>query len=146
AYGVPGWLSGPAAGAYACDAAISPVVTGTIDPGLLDQLTTQLTGMAASRTGPPGDTGPPRSGHAPPGSTGQDRQQTAELILRAAAGLLSGPGGLAARLRTGLTDPRLSTPSLPLDAGQADKIPARLRRLVTCRHPHCAFPGCTQPS
>jgi hypothetical protein len=155
AYGVPGWLSGPAAAAYACDAAIAPVITGTIDPGLLDQLITQLTATAAGcscggpaprGTSPPGGSGPPGSGPDPPASTAESRQQIEELILRAAADLLSGPGGLTAHLRTSLADPRLSKPSLPLDIGQTDKIPAHLRRLVAVRHPHCAFPGCTQPA
>ncbi len=35
----------------------------------------------------------------------------------------------------------------PLDIGPAtETIPAHLRRAVTTRHPHCAFPGCTQPA
>ncbi|MGH3255372.1 MAG: hypothetical protein ACRDOU_08175, partial [Streptosporangiaceae bacterium] len=32
------WLDGPAAAAVACDALISPVVTGEVDPGALDGL------------------------------------------------------------------------------------------------------------
>jgi hypothetical protein len=36
---------------------------------------------------------------------------------------------------------------LPLDAGGAGPvIAAHLRRAATTRHPHCAFPGCDQPS
>jgi HNH endonuclease len=36
---------------------------------------------------------------------------------------------------------------LPLDAGEAEPaIPAHLRRAAAARHPHCAFPGCDQPS
>src|SRR5215470_13016829 len=34
-----GWLSGPDAGAAACDATVAPVVTGHVDPAALDRLT-----------------------------------------------------------------------------------------------------------
>jgi hypothetical protein len=71
-----------------------------------------------------------------------------------AADVLSGPGGLASWLRhSQLTGELAATPSLPLDvplpldAGQAEPaIPAHLRRAVTIRHPHCAFPGCDHPA
>jgi hypothetical protein len=68
--------------------------------------------------------------------------------------VLSGPGGLAAWLRTsafgggpgGSASLPLDVP-LPLDAGEAEpSIPAHLRRAVTARHSHCAFPGCDQPA
>ncbi len=40
----------------------------------------------------------------------------------------------------------LTAVSLPLDVGTASEtIPAHLRRAVTTRHSHCAFPGCDQP-
>ncbi len=155
AAGTSGWLSESAAAAYACDAAITPVVSGAIDPDALDQLVAALAvarpagctcrgdpgavpGLVTREFGPPG--GASNCQHA------SYRQQIADLILAAATDLLSGPGGLTARLRTGLADLRLGTPSLPLDIGRTDKIPAYLRRLVAVRHPHCAFPGCTQSS
>jgi hypothetical protein len=60
---------------------------------------------------------------------------------------LSGPEGLAARLRAALDGRPLTSVSLPLDIGAASEtIPAHLRRAVTTRHPHCAFPGCDQPA
>jgi hypothetical protein len=91
--------------------------------------------------------------------TAATRQRLGRALLGLAAGALSGPGGLAAQLRaaslrTGL-DGRplvldrepLASVSLPLDVGPAiETIPAHLRRAVTTRHPHCAFPGCEQPA
>jgi hypothetical protein len=124
ASGIPGWLSDAAAEGYACDAAISPVVTGHIDRDVMDKLIDAL--------------GAPR----PAGATGPDRKEIEDLLVRCAADVLSGPGGLASFLRTGLGDSRLARPSLPLDVGQADKIPTHLRRLVVVRHPRCGFPGC----
>jgi len=74
------------------------------------------------------------------------RQRLRRALLAVAADALSGPGGLAAQLRAGLDGP-LASVSLPLDAGPAtETIPAHLRRAVTTRHPHCAFPGCAQPA
>jgi hypothetical protein len=74
-------------------------------------------------------------------------------LLAMAADVLSGPGGLASWLRQSqLTGPGASSSlpldvPLPLDAGQAAPvIPAHLRRAAISRHPHCAFPGCGQPS
>src|SRR5262249_10034234 len=74
-------------------------------------------------------------------------------LLAMAADVLSGPGGLASWLRRSqLTGPAagpglpLDVP-LPLDAAEAEPvIPAHLRRAATARHPHCAFPGCDQPT
>ena len=89
-----------------------------------------------------------------PASEGEGgRERLARALLGLAIDALSGPGGLAAALRTGLagTGLSLATPltsiSLPLDIGAgSEAIPAHLRRAVTLRHPHCAFPGCQQPA
>jgi len=75
------------------------------------------------------------------------RARLSRALLGLAADALSGPDGLAARLRAALDSRPLTTVSLPLDIGTAtETIPAHLRRTVTTRHPHCAFPGCDQPA
>jgi hypothetical protein len=111
-----------------CDASIVPIVTGYVDHDLLDRL---------ARSGAAAVTGAPVSR-----SGGFIR----EVLLRQATALLSGPGGLAAWLRTGrLTGPAASV-SLPLDIGTAtETIPVHLRRSVIARDGRCRFPGCEQP-
>src|SRR5262249_19849230 len=121
------WLRGAeAAAAPPAAASFVPIVTGRADPAALDRLTEAFpAGEALSR-----------------GS----RRRLRSALLALAADALSGPGGLAARLRAGLDGP-LATVSLPLDIGPASEtIPAHLRRAVIARHGHCAFPGCEQPT
>ena len=64
-----------------------------------------------------------------------------------AVDLLSEPGGLASFLRRGLLGARLGGPSLPLDVGWSENIPAGIRNAVLIRDRHCRWPGgCTQPA
>ncbi len=50
-------------------------------------------------------------------------------------------------LRQGLLCPRLAGPSLPLDAGSSDHVPAGIRNAVRARDQHCQWPGgCHQPA
>jgi hypothetical protein len=124
------WLSGPEAEAAACDASLVPIVTGHVDPAAPDRLTEMFPGGGPARD--------------PLSRVSRLRLRSALLAL--AADALSGPGGLAARLRAGLDGP-LATVSLPLDIGPAgETIPVHLRRAVVARHGHCAFPGCEQPA
>jgi Domain of unknown function (DUF222) len=93
----------------------------------------------------PGPGEPAGPGGGPLSPATRDRLRRALLGL--AADTLSGPQGLAARLRAALDGKPLTTLSLPLDIGAAtETIPAHLRRAVTTRHPYCAFPGCDQPA
>jgi Domain of unknown function (DUF222) len=86
-------------------------------------------------------------GGAPRPLSPATRQRLSRALLALAADALSGPGGLAARLRATLDGRPLTSASLPLDIGAAtETIPAHLRRAVTTRHDHCAFPGCDQPA
>jgi hypothetical protein len=67
-------------------------------------------------------------------------------IARLAIDFLSGPNGLAAQLRTGLLQAPYNTPSLPLDVGYADSIPAHIRRAVILGDKNCAWPHCDRPA
>jgi hypothetical protein len=169
----PGWLTGPDADAALCDATIVPIVTGHVDWAALDQFTDAFllahatshhtrTGQpagAGGRAGPGQPAGPGDRHSSGPGQPAAPSEPTGAALSRAtrdrlrrallalATGALSGPGGLAAQLRTTLDSAPLTSTSLPLDVGAAtETIPAHLRRAVTTRHPHCAFPGCDQPA
>ena len=64
-----------------------------------------------------------------------------------AVDLLSGPGGLASFLRRRQLGARLGGPSLPLDIGYGENIPAGIRNAVSLRDKHCRLPGgCNQPA
>jgi Domain of unknown function (DUF222) len=228
----PGWLAGPAAGAAACDATLTPVVTGHLDPAALDRLTQAFLasrqppasppaagsdppapasdlpaaaarppGASASTFPAPATDGPTAGTRAtdtpatdipadlpepgwPAGGTQAPATQAPRAIgpgfpapapasrawgrlrralLALAVEAVSGPGGLAAQLRTTLltatlgsqtgtgpgnrAETGLAAVSLPLDVGAATEIiPGYLRRAVMIRHPHCGFPGCGQPA
>ena len=112
-------------------------------------------GTGAAGTNGAGSGGPARRGCRCGGCTCPEREPlspaTRDRLRRALLGLaadaLSGPGGLAARLRAALDSRPLTTISLPLDIGAAtETIPAHLRRAAATRHPRCAFPGCDQPA
>jgi hypothetical protein len=124
----------PAAPGDECDAAIVPVVTGHIDPDVLDRLAAALLNGGA----------PSQPGSA---QRGQRAGRAARrMVIKAAADLLSGPGGLASYLRTRLAPDVVASVSLPLDVGAVtETIPVHLRRAVTVRDRHCRWPGCDQP-
>jgi hypothetical protein len=148
---LPGAWTGPGALATTgdlCDASIVPVVTGHVDHELLDKLAAGLLGAIGgpgrlTHLCPEQPGSPDRPGSPEASRLGADYAR--ELILRNAVALLSGPGGLASRLRTGRLSGPAASISLPLDVGAAaETIPAHLRRAVTLRDKHCGFPGCTE--
>jgi hypothetical protein len=67
-------------------------------------------------------------------------------MARLAVDLVSGPAGIAAILRQGLLGQPYNTPSLPLDIGYSDSIPAHIRRAVLLRDKGCAWPRCGRPA
>ena len=150
-----------------------PFVTGEVDPGALedlirlcvqlDRLRHHPRGGAEARTAParrkrrrPGTTGPGTGGGQDstgcgPAAAAPDTARAWEALERAIIGkavdLLSGPGGLATFLRRRQLGARLGGPSLPLDIGFSQSIPAGIRNAVTLRDKHCQWAGrCDQPA
>ena len=154
------WLDGAAAAAFTCDDSATPVVTGDVSLGALEDLIRLCTELghlrrhAAAGTGQ--DDGAPEPGTPGPGAAaagdggpGTARAQDAltQAVIGKAVDLLSGPGGLASFLRRRQLGARLGGPSLPLDVGVSRDIPAAIRRAVILRDQHCRFPGgCDQPA
>jgi uncharacterized protein DUF222 len=82
-----------------------------------------------------------------PADTDRSREALAQAIIGKAVELLSGPGGLASFLRREQLDARLGGPSLPLDIGYSDTVPASIRNAVRLRDKHCQWAGgCSQPA
>ena len=104
------WIDGKAARAMACDAIIAPVVTGDVDPGMLDDLVrlcVQLDRLdhGADRADPAGDSQADPEPEASP-----SREALRKAIIGKAVDLLSGPGGLASFLRMNQLGARLAGP------------------------------------
>jgi len=168
--GEGGYLTGPDAEAAACDAMIVPVVAGAMDGTVLDQMislvldafghnpdraahrdqTERLSREAASAfaaSSPSASSafsdGLPGPGQLPP----QAWQALRYALARLAVDLVSGPAGVASILRRGLLEHPWDTPSLPLDVGYAESIPASIRRAVHWRDRYkCAWPRCGRPA
>ena len=136
------WLDGQDAEGAACDAAMAPVVTGDVNVGRAGG-----PGPAVRGTGP----APPGGRQCTPGHPGSGHDgglgALEQAVIGKAVDLLSGPGGLASFLRRRQLGVRLGGPSLPLDIGYSETIPAGIRNAVTLRDRHCRFPGgCNQPA
>ncbi len=141
------WLDGDAARAIACDAAVAPIVTGDVSIDALEDLVRLCVELDKLRHGAwaaaPGDGTPASQDH--PG-TSLAREALERAVIGRAVDLLSGPGGLASFLRRQQLGARLGGPSLPLDIGFSDTVPAGIRNAVILRDQHCRFPGCRQPA
>jgi hypothetical protein len=126
------WLDGDAAAAIACDAAMAPIVTGDVDIDALEDLVRLCVELDARR----------RDGTRDAAWAAIEQQ-----VIGKAVDLLSGPGGLASFLRRRQLGVRLGGPSLPLDIGYSETIPAGIRNAVLLRDRHCQWAGgCTQPA
>jgi len=143
------WLDGDAAEAIACDAAMAPIVVGDVNAAALEDLVRLCTELGQLRHADPAAAGPD-AGSAPGTSspdTGLARAALEQAIIGKAVDLLSGPGGLASFLRRRQLGARLAGPSLPLDIGYAETIPAGIRNAVMLRDRHCRWAGgCYQPA
>ena len=133
------WLDGDAAAAVACDALVSPVVTGDVDPGALDGLVRLCVELA--RLGP--GTGPDG---ADPGDADREPAATAAGPVR-----VPGPGGARAghhrqgrraAVRPGRARVVPAPPAARRPAGRAQP-PAghRLQRHRPRRHPPRRHPA-----
>jgi hypothetical protein len=145
------WLDGPAAAAVACDALISPVVTGEVDPSALDDLVRLCVELSRWNDQDPGEANADREPAATAATAASPPSPAREALERAIIGqavaLLSGPGGLASFLRRQQLGAPLAGPSLPLDIGYSSTIPAAIRHAVTLRDQHCRWAGgCSQPA
>ena len=143
------WVDGDAAEAVACDAAMAPFVTGEVNPAALDDLVrlcVQLDRLHHHGTGT-GDTDGDGDGEASATDTTRAWEALERAIIGKAVDLLSGPGGLASFLRRRQLGARLGGPSLPLDIGYAETVPAGIRNAVILRDQHCRWSGgCNQPA
>ena len=165
------WLDGDDADAFSCDASYTPLVTGEVNPAVLEDLVRLCVQLARYRHGSPdpGDPGDPASSDPYGSGTSGDHSETIpapgtsrtspaphdpqvpagllsrealeRAIIGAAVALLSGPGGLASFLRREQLGARLAGPSLPLDIGYSTDIPASIRNAVKARDRYCQWPG-----
>jgi hypothetical protein len=130
------WLDGDAAEGAACDAAMAPVVTGDVNIDALEDLVRLCVELDGLRQGGP----------ARPGTTAA-RAALEQAVIGHAVDLLAGPGGLASFLRRRQLGACLAGPSLPLDIGYAETVPAGIRNAVTLRDRTCRWAGgCNQPA
>jgi hypothetical protein len=173
--GEDGYLTGKDAEAAACDAQVVPVVTGTMDPAVIDQMIdlartaaeAEAEAEAGAGTSDPASPAPPdvgpavdnadhKAGDAADHAARQGRRSTGlspqawralrHAMARLALDLVCGPAGPAAILRQGLLGQPYNTPSLPLDIGYSDSIPWHIRRAVLLRDRKCAWPRCGRPA
>ena len=111
---------------------MAPVVTGDVDVGALGDLVRLCVELDARR----------RDG-------ARDAAWAAleQAVIGKAVDLVSGPGGLASFLRRRQLGARLGGPSLPLDIGYSESVPAGIRNAVLLRDRHCQWAGrCDQPA
>jgi hypothetical protein len=160
------WLEGYAADGVVCDASVTPVVLGTINPGILQDLVRFCLDLAGHGPGrctstPHLDHPDPDHDHSDPDPAGPgeplpgpqplppglSRESLEQHIIGKAIELLSGPDGLASFLRRRELGARLGGPSQPLDVGYSDDVPAGIRNAVKARDQRCQWAGgCHQPA
>jgi hypothetical protein len=128
--GEHGYLIGADAEAAACDALIVPIVTGSPNWALINEMITLVTDAYHHASATASAPLPPQAWEA--------LQYT---LARLAIQFVSGPGALASALRRSLLGAPLNTKSVILDIGYSDTIPDSIRRAVIARDKRCAWPG-----
>jgi hypothetical protein len=142
------WLDGAAATAMTCDASITPIVFGEVNLAALEDLVRLCVELDRLRhadgqdaTDPGQATGGESAGPSPAW------EALEQAIIGKAIDLVSGPGGLASFLRRRQLGARLGGPSLPLDIGYSENVPAGIRNAVLLRDRRCRWAGgCDQPA
>src|SRR5262249_52267330 len=123
--------------------AMTPLVTGDVNLDALDDLVRLCVQLDELRRSAGEDAG--QAAPAPDSTRAWEALERA--VIGKAVDLLSGPGGLASFLRRRQLGARLAGPSLPLDIGYAETIPAGIRNAVILRDKHCRWAGgCNQPA
>jgi hypothetical protein len=168
--GEHGYLDGTDAEAAACDAIITPVVTGHPDLAVVDQMIDVIVAYLDAAGGAEGEGAAGGAGGAGEGVGGaatgtralspqalsleglsleglspQARQALRHAIARLAVDLVAGPDRLTSILRRGLLDAPYASKSVILDIGVSASIPGHIRRAVQLRARHCEWPGCGKP-
>jgi hypothetical protein len=169
--GEGGYLTGKDAEAAACDAMIVPVVAGTMNATVLDQMinlvlgafghhgpdreahrdqaeSLRTTAAAAFAAASPSAASAFTAGRPGPGQMSPQAWNALRYALaRLAVDLVSGPAGIASTLRRGLLEHPWNTPSFPLDIGYHESVPASIRQAVLWRDRYkCAWPRCGRPA
>src|SRR5258708_2690260 len=124
------WLGGDSTGAITCHAAMAPVGTGDVNVAGLEGLVRLCLELERLR----------RDGEPQPDTTAA-WAAIEQAVIGKAVDLLSGPGGLASFLRRRQLGVRLAGPSLPLDIGYSENIPAGIRNAVILRDRKCRWAG-----
>jgi hypothetical protein len=158
------WLDGAAAQGIACGAPVTPVVVGNVNPAAFDDLIRLCAQLDQLLHAPDQDqldqSGQDQSGEddtadadsdaaaaAAAVGSGLSQEALVQAVIGKAVELLSGPGGLASFLRHRLLGTRMGGPSLPLDIGYSETVPAHIRNAVRLRARHCEWAGgCSQPA
>ena len=127
------WLDGDAAQAIACDAAMAPIVTGDVNVDALEDLVRLCVELDARR----------RDGARDAAWAALEQA----VIGKGRRTCCPARAGSRPSLRRRQLGARLGGPSLPLDIGYAETVPAGIRNAVLLRDRHCQWAGgCTQPA
>jgi hypothetical protein len=132
--GEHGYLDGLDAEVAACDAMVTPVVTGHPDLAVVDQMIDIIAGHLDGA-------GDRATALSPEALSPQARQALRHAIARLAVDLVAGPDRLASILRRGLLDAPGNSKPVILDVGVSAAIPGALRRAVQLRARHCEWPA-----